>query len=81
MIMNDDIYALAGSVKAKTVCDSFEEALDAAEELYGQHLTFSYSAKDITAAQDADAYYDENIKKRVQDILLEGRRKYQYLFN
>lgn len=79
--LHDDIYALAGSVKAKTVCDSFEEALDAAEELYGHHMTFSYSEKDIDAAQECDAYYDEDIKKRVKGILLESRRKYRYLFD
>ena len=74
------LWELYGSVSAKTVSRDFDEQVDAAETLYGQHIKFHYSYSDVCALLSKEPYYPENIKKRVRDILMEQKRKYQYLF-
>lgn len=76
-----EIYELIGDVKAKTVSTSFDDALDAAESLYGQHIKFDFSKTYVTKLLDLDEYYSEDIKSRVENILFEQMRKYTYLFN
>ena len=67
-------------VRAKTVSRDFDEQLDAAEELYGQQIRFSFSGKEIEAVVHNEPYYLEEIKKRVETVLRQQRRKYSYLF-
>ena len=76
-----DIYEEIKNVKAKTICDSFDEQLDIAEELYGQQVHFSFTRKDIQCALADLKIYDKAITDRVEQILLEQRRKYNYLFD
>ena len=59
----------------------FEEQLDIAEQLYGQHIKFHFSANTIQNFLETENYYPADVKKRVSDLLLEQRRKYQYLFS
>lgn len=75
-----DIYQLIKTVKAKTICDSFDDQLDAAEKLYGRQLTFSFGEKDVSDILAGTDIYDEDVKERVLQIILEQRRKYAYLF-
>lgn len=75
-----DIYKAIDSVRSKTICDSFFDQLCTAEKLYGQSMTFFWSAKDVEELLKADTVYGDDIKYRVRDILLEHRRKYSYLF-
>lgn len=75
-----DMYDCIQSVKAKTFCRDFEEQLDAAEELYGRHILFSFVWKDIAAFLEKEKYYSKEIKDRVERVLMEQRRKYAYLF-
>ncbi len=75
-----DIYDLIDQAKSKTFCRNFEEQLEAVEKLYGQSLKFYYGRKEIEELINTDVYYSEEIKKRVENILLEQRRKYAYLF-
>ena len=78
--IGEDSVELIPKAQAKTVSSSFEEQLDAVEELYGQTVSFSFDDRVITRLLDEESYYPEEIKKRVRDILLQQRRKYEYLF-
>lgn len=75
-----DVYDAIKSVKAKTLCDSFEEQLDVAESLYGFSISFFWNEKDILQLLEEVSFYDNRITERVLEVLLEQRRKYSYLF-
>jgi len=76
-----DVYQLMNEVKAKTVSQNFDEALDAAEGLYGQYLHFTFSKKDVSNLIHMDDVYDETIKTRVETVIFAQMRKYAYLFS
>lgn len=78
--MEESIENLLREVEAKTFCQSFDEQLDIAEELYGQEVRFDFSRKDVTAILEKEPYYATEIKDRVLSIIMERKRKYQYLF-
>lgn len=40
--MEEDHYELIKTVQAKTFCSDFDEQLEIAENLYGQHLKFIF---------------------------------------
>ena len=71
---------LFGGVSPKTFSGDFDEQLDVAEILYGQHLKFHFSQKDILRYLEKEENYSDEIKERVFRILLEQKRKYLYLF-
>lgn len=75
-----DVYESIESVKAKTVCDSFEEQLELSEKLYGSNIKFHFDNSDVTRILDSISIYNDDEKSRVFDIIAEQRRKYQYLF-
>lgn len=75
-----ELYTMLDSVKSKTICQSFDEQLEVVERLYGQVLHFNFDRKKIEMLLEVERYYPEEVKKRVETILLEQRRKYQYLF-
>ena len=80
-LLEDDVYDTIKKVKAKPFDISFDEQLSAVEELYGAHLTFSFTQNDIYKIMDElKDIYDEKIIHRVEKILLEQMRKYQYFF-
>ncbi len=66
--------------KAKTFCGDFDEQLDMAEKLYGQHLKFRFTNTDVEKILDKEREYSPDIKERVKGLLRHQRRKYQYLF-
>ena len=76
----DDVYRLMGTVRAKTVCGSFDEALEAAEVLYGNRIGFHFSYDTLTDILNAEPYYPEETKQRVRAVLTEQKRRYGYLF-
>ena len=78
--MSGDVIDLIPQARAKTISVDFDEQLEAVENLYGQSLHFSYHEHSISALLEKEPYYPEEIKRRVRDILLQQRRKYQYLF-
>lgn len=78
--MGVDVNRMIGGAKAKTFCSDFDEQLDVVEQLYGQHISFSFSNKDIEELLVQEPYYPEEIKIRVREIILQQKRKYQYLF-
>lgn len=78
--MGEDVVDLIGGVKAKTFSVSFDEQLDIAERLYGQHVTFRFTAKDVDKLLEQEKNYSLEIKQRVKEILYQQMRKYKYLF-
>ena len=78
--MGCDVYEEIGNVRAKTICDSFDEQLDIAEKFYGRQLSFTFAAEDISEVLKGITLYDDAVKERVKLILLEQRRKYRNLF-
>lgn len=76
-----DVYDLIPQVRAKTISGDFDEQLDAAEVLYGQHLRFHFDEQTIQKLLDEEPYYPAEMKMRVKEILLQQRRKYEYLFD
>lgn len=80
-------YPVAGAAedmiqeaKAKTICSSFDEQLDAVESLYGRPVCFRFGSKEVEQLLSDEAYYPNEIKQRVQTIIRRQRQKYQYLF-
>lgn len=78
--MGGDIIDLIPQANAKTISTDFDEQLEAVENLYGQTLYFSYDEHVISELLENERHYPEEIKIRVRDILLQQRRRYQYLF-
>lgn len=71
----------AWSEKAKPFSTSFDEQLDAAEELFGKQIVFGFDKNDVTAALfDMEELYDKAISDRVEAIIFEQMRKYSYFF-
>ena len=66
--------------KSKTFCDNFEEQLDIAEELYGEQIHFHFDYNEVHELLESAEIYDLEIRKRVEAIIMEQRRKYSYLF-
>ena len=76
-----DIYDNINRIQAKPFDINFDEQLNAVEEMYGSHLKFKFTQKDIYEILEAVAdIYDEKIIKQVEKTLLEQMRKYQYFF-
>lgn len=75
-----DVIEMLPLAAAKTFCSSFDDQLDTAEKLYGNTLSFSFGEREILQLLRDDKVYPENIKRRVFEILLQQRRKYQWLF-
>ncbi len=78
--MNVPISELIEDVRAKTFCTNFDEQLDIAEKLYGQHIRFEFDEKELESILSQESHYANEVKVRVKNILLSQRRKYQYLF-
>jgi len=78
--LTDDTYSLINDVKPKTFCDSFTEQLEISESLYGHNIRFEYGYNEVEAIINKATIYDEQIRKRVIDVIMETRRRYSYLF-
>jgi len=79
--LSGDWVELMDRVSAKTISTSFDEQLDAVEELYGQPLKFSYGAAKLRRILEEEPYYPAELKERVGKLVLEKRRQYTYLFS
>ena len=66
--------------KPKTFCDSFDEQMDIAEALYGMQIRFQFGYNEVKAILDQAEIYTTEIRKRVLDLVMSQRFKYQYLF-
>ena len=45
--INGEIISMINEVKAKSICDSFEEQLEISELLYGDNLKYYFTKKDV----------------------------------
>ena len=66
--------------KPKTFCDDFVEQITIAEQLYGRQISFWFTRKEVDNVLDKAQIYEENVRKRVTEIVMQMRRKYAYLF-
>ena len=78
--MNQDHVVLMRNAKSKTFCDSFSEQLDISEALYKENLHFHYTYNDVKEIVDKATIYDEKIRLRVIELVMQTRRRYEYLF-
>ena len=76
-----DPIIMMDEVKAKTICSNFEDALETAEKIYGYNLKFTFTKKDVTKIIDDVDIYSDEVQKRVEMIIFQQMRKYQYLFS
>ena len=75
------VEELMGSVEAKPFARNFDEQMDAAEELYGQQLFFTFQMKDmLKILEQSRKMYSEEICGRVEKILRYQIRKYNFFF-
>ena len=75
-----DVYLMMEESKAKTICRSYREQLDAAEELYEYNLKFMFSMKDVQNILKGITIYPEAEKRRVENIIGIQMQRYKYLF-
>lgn len=79
--LDKDIYNCISRVRAKPFDLDFDVQVEAAEELYGMQLKFSFTKKEVERELEfAKELYDEGIYRRVERVLLEQMRKYQVYF-
>ncbi len=79
--LSQDVIGLIDKVKPKTFCDDFAKQLSIAESRYGQRIKFMFNYSNVSEIVMSAVQYDEAIRIRVIDIIMQMRRKYQYLFN
>ena len=75
-----ELFSLIDRVKPKTFCDNFTEQLDIAERLYGCNIRFKFDYNDVVDIIGNADIYDDTIRKRVLNVIMEMRRRYQYMF-
>lgn len=78
--MNRDVIDLIKSVKPKTFCNDFVEQQTIAEQLYGQHIRFRFTYKDVCEILDEAQIYEKTVRDRVSEIVMQMRRKCAFLF-
>ena len=76
-----DVYQCMERVRAKPFSQSFDEQVDAANQLYGSFLKLSFTKQDVEDAIDELApLYPKEIIQRVKRIIFEQIRKYPVYF-
>lgn len=78
--MGDDIYELINSAHSKTISCSFEEQMEAAADIWGDRLKFTFTKSDVKRILEDEPHYPVDVKRRVETIIYEQMRKYTYLF-
>ena len=79
--LNASLFDCIEQIKSKPFSTSFDEQLDAVENLYGSYIGYTFDTNDINNALNMVAeYYDPIILERVQELLFRQKRKYSYMF-
>lgn len=79
--LDKDVYDCIRRVRAKPFDLDFDAQVEAAEELYGMQLKFSFTKKEVSKELEfVKELYDERIYRRVERVLLEQMRKWQVYF-
>lgn len=72
---------LPGRATAKPFSGSFDKQVQIAEELYGSYFKTTFSKADLAAILDqASAYYEERILRRVETLINNQMEKYRNRF-
>lgn len=82
--LGEDPYKLIDTVKAKTISDVFDEQLDISEKHSHSQMHFSFTKADVIswlADEDLVSNYSSRVLNRVEKVVLDRMRKYQYLFS
>ena len=79
--LSKDVLLNINKVKSKTFCDDFSEQVDIAERLYGQHIEFDFGYNEVKTIVDMADIYNDDVKVRVIELIMQMRRKYEYLFS
>lgn len=72
---------LMQDVQSKSISTDFDDQLDVSEELFGENIKFSFSAKDVNELLNQITIYTKEEKERVLKIMEAQMYKYQYLFS
>lgn len=72
---------LMKEVQSKSISTDFDDQLDVSEELFGENIRFSFSAKDVNELLNQITIYTKEEKERVLKIMEAQMYKYQYLFS
>lgn len=79
--LDKDLYECIDAVKAKPFCADFAEQTEAASQLYGSRLKFTFTKEQLRQSVWAlEDYYGGETLNRVEKTILEQMRKYGYLF-
>ena len=78
--MDTDPVEMITQARPKTFCESFDEQIEIAEQLYGVQIHFRFDYNDIKAIVDRAELYAPEIRRRVVDIVMQRRKKFSYLF-
>lgn len=80
--LGGDIYKMIDKIQSKPFDRDFDVQLDAAQELYGEHLKFTFSNQDIEQTFNyAKEYYNDEIINRAKDLLYYQKHKYMGVTN
>lgn len=76
-----DIYTCIDKVHAKPFSASFDEQVEAANELYGSFLKFSFDRHDVSEIlKTMEGLYSDNLLRRAERVVFEQMRKYSIYF-
>lgn len=76
-----DLYQYMTQVQAKPFSRSFDEQVDAANELYGSFLKLSFTRQDVEKNVDEFVpFYPKEVVQRVKKTIFEQMRKYPIFF-
>ena len=79
--LDRDIYECIDAVQAKPFSTDFAEQTEAASQLYGSYLRFSFTKDQLgQKMQELGAYYDDAVVERAERTILEQIRQYSNLF-
>ena len=76
----EDVIRTIPRVHCKTLCEDFDDQLDALEQKYATAFQFNFSDQDIIDLLQNVSEYDDRTKERVTRLLIHQRQKYSYLF-
>ena len=79
--LGGDIYEMINKIHAKPFDRDFDVQLDAAQDLYGNHLKLHFTNQDIEQAfGEIGEYYSGEIITRAKELLYHQKHKYPYMF-
>ena len=78
--LDKDYIKLISKVRSKTFCDDFIEQIDIAEKLYGRGIRFDFDHNHVADTVNKAVQYNEEIRHRVINTVMQMRRTYDYMF-